>query len=165
MSLFNKNTSSVGKWINEGDYFRCSVCDVAYNFGSLQTIQDISRRWNYCANCGAAMNGYEDGVVDDDNVRRLSNWCEEKCRECTSAEGCSGCSCRAVRDLINSARHQTAQIQKLKAANLELMDNNKSLEQFAQTIIDYIIKKLGKTQNILSNEIVYFIQSQLYKLR
>lgn len=51
-----------GEWIDDGDCFYCSVCNKPYQFGSLQTIDDVRRCWKCCANCGAIMN------VNDTNV-------------------------------------------------------------------------------------------------
>lgn len=46
-----------GEWVDDGDCFHCSVCNRTYHLGSLQTIYDVRRCWNYCANCGAKMDG------------------------------------------------------------------------------------------------------------
>lgn len=46
-----------GEWIDDGDCFHCSVCNKTYQLGSLQTIYDVKRCWQYCANCGAKMDG------------------------------------------------------------------------------------------------------------
>ena len=46
-----------GMWIDDGDCFHCSVCNKTYQLGSLQTIYDVKRCWQYCANCGAKMDG------------------------------------------------------------------------------------------------------------
>lgn len=46
-----------GEWVDDGDCFHCSVCNRTYHLGSLQTIYDVRRCWNYCANCGARMDG------------------------------------------------------------------------------------------------------------
>ena len=66
-----------GMWIDDGDCFHCSVCNKTYQLGSLQTIYDVKRCWQYCANCGAKMDG---NTKDMDKTR---------CNKCVNEMHCS----------------------------------------------------------------------------
>lgn len=91
--------------------------------------------------------GYEDGLHDETEVAKLREICSYQKGEIQRLN-------------FEISRRYTRQ----ELNQRIFFHRNKAIKEFSNKIIDFVVKSLGKSRNILSNHIVLFIQSTAEEL-